>query len=175
MGLSIHYKGVLKSPDLIRPLIEESVDICEVMGWRYNLAADDLLEGISITPEKCETLTLTFLPDGKLASRAFILLNMPADAAIFTKTQYAGMDTHMAIIHLLRYLSGKYFRAFELMDEGNFWETNDVEVLRSQFSCYEVALNAVSNALKDFPSADGETPDSLVARLEAYLKQRLTR
>ena len=173
MGMSIHYRGSLKNADLIRPLTNEVADICDVLIWNYRVTADDTVEGISVTPENCETLTLTFLPDGKLASRVFILYGMSDDAYIFTKTQFAGVDTHVAIIRLLRYLSSKYFESFELIDEGGFWETDDVAVLRAQFKQYEATLDAVTDALKDFRTVQGETVLDLAKRLEDFLQQRL--
>lgn len=33
MGLSIHYRGRLKNPDLIAPLSDELVDIAQSLGW----------------------------------------------------------------------------------------------------------------------------------------------
>jgi hypothetical protein len=48
---------------------------------------------------------------------------IPAEAEqwLFTKTQYAGVETHMAMIRLIRYLDEKYFERFELHDESQYW------------------------------------------------------
>ena len=91
----------------------------------------------------------------------------------FTKTQYAGPDAHMAIIKLLRYLENKYFSAFELQDEGMYWETMDEKILRNQFLKYEFALNALTAALSNMKAIPGETPDSLAERIEGELNKRL--
>ena len=37
MGVTIHYRGKLKSPSLIEPLMEEVADICQSKNWKYNL------------------------------------------------------------------------------------------------------------------------------------------
>lgn len=44
------------------------------------------------------------------------------------------MDTHLTVLKLLRYLKEKYFSFFELSDEGMYWETQDMEILKSQFA-----------------------------------------
>jgi len=41
---------------------------------------------------------------------------------LFTKTQYAGKETHKLIINMLRYISQKYFSAFNVKDDSLYWE-----------------------------------------------------
>jgi hypothetical protein len=89
-----------------------------------------------------------------------------------TKTQYAGIDAHMALIKLLRYLKEKYFKEFELDDAGKFWETDDEKILLEQFTRYELELNIVIDALRKMKTEPGETVESLAERIEKVLKER---
>lgn len=58
-----------------------------------------------------------------------------------------------------------------MMDEGMFWETNDLKVLQSQFDKYEYALNAVTDASSKMKHIPGETASSLADRIEEMLKR----
>jgi hypothetical protein len=177
----------------VEELIQEVEDICKSLDWKYhvwvrrnftkeigdtlNYTPEDL-KGISISPEECEPVDLTFLPSGILCSVVKLIYNNPATndlmiEVISTKTQFAGLDAHKAVVNLLRYLSEKYFSEFELSDEGMYWETKDEEKLRSQFDRYNFILDAVTEALTDFKSIPGETPMSLADRLEEFLIKKL--
>ncbi|MEO7046854.1 MAG: hypothetical protein ABI091_16245, partial [Ferruginibacter sp.] len=74
-----------------------------------------------------------------------------------TKTQYAGLDAHIAIIKLLKYLSKKYLKDFTLIDEGYYWETDDEKILLEQFRKFNLAIDIFCEALKDLPAVSGET------------------
>lgn len=197
MGLSIHYQGQIREYALIEALIKEAEDICKSLSWDYHIwnkessihdnahidnpdfiaySMEDL-KGISILPKECEPVDLVFFPSGKLCSTIKLQFN---DAAtndlmveyISTKTQYAGMDTHLTVLKLLQYFKDKYFSFFELNDEGMYWETKDEEVLKSQFARYDFIVNSVREALSDFKALPGETPNSLADRLEEFLKNK---
>jgi hypothetical protein len=198
MGLSIHYNGTIRQYSLIDELTEEVADICKDLNWPYNIwenkeSADTLsernnrssldykiddLKGISVSPEESETLFLTFLPNRALYSPIKLIYNDPVTndlmiETIHTKTQYAGPDTHMAIVNLLRYLNRKYFSELEVNDEGMYWESQDKAVLHSQFAKYNDALNMLTDALTDFKGVSGETATSLADRLEQFLLKKL--
>ncbi|MEO7307708.1 MAG: hypothetical protein ABIR78_09445 [Ferruginibacter sp.] len=197
MGLSIHYRGQIRSYSLIEELIFETEDICKSLNWKYHTwvktssGKDDVhvnnpdfinyihedLKGISIMPDECEPVELVFFPSGKLCSPIKLQFN---DAAtndlmveyVSTKTQYAGIDTHLAVLKLLQYFKDKYFSFFELSDEGMYWETKDKVVLKAQFARYDFIVNSMRNTLKDFKALPGETPESLADRLEELLKNK---
>jgi hypothetical protein len=184
MGLSIHYSGTIKDRSLVPKLGAEMKDICESLGWDYHYFeadAKDSLEGVYFAPEECEPLFLTFTPEGRLLSpisqitREMLVQNGLDPELIYTistKTQYAGIDAHVAIIKLLRYISEKYFIHFEMNDEGGYWETNDLELLKSQFAAYERAIQTFVDALQSLERIPGESPDSLASRIEELLRKR---
>ena len=197
MGLSIHYSGLLRNYALIENLINECEDICKSLEWDYHIRekksnANDYvhlsnpafinytiedLKGISFTPKESETVSLVFFPSGILCSPVKLMYNDPATndlmvETVSVKTQYAGMDIHLTILKLLQYLKDKYFSVFELSDEGMYWETKDVEVLKTQFARYDFIVHSMRNALKDFKAKPGETAESLADRLEELIKKK---
>jgi len=192
MGLSIHYSGRINNYSSINELVEEVQDICDSLHWDYNVWSPNSspdkeeikvytlhdLTGISISVADCETIFFTFLPDGRLSSP----LNLLAQDAyqdksmiysVATKTQYAGPDTHMALVKLIRYLQEKYFAELQVDDEGLYWETGDEKVLLSQFEKYNHALSVIEAALLDFKAIPGESAQSLAERLEQLLEKKL--
>lgn len=101
-----------------------------------------------------------------------LLYGIQPATVISVKTQYGGIGVHIAVINLLKYLSGRYFAAFELRDEGGYWESNNEAVLQQQFERCDALLNIVQVALKDFKSELTDTPQSFANRLEQFLKER---
>ncbi len=194
MGLSIHYTGKIKDYALIAAMTTEVEDICKSMNWKYQLFDTTKsklkpganrpvkytphdVKGISFTPEESETAFLTFLPDGTLCCPAKLIYYDPATndlmiEMVHTKTQFAGPDTHIAMLKLLHYLKEKYFESFELNDEGYYWEKWDEKVLLSQFARYNFILDKVASALADVKLAPGESAESMVDRIEDILKKK---
>ena len=116
MGLSIHYSGEIISREMIDPLIEEVSDVAKTVGWVSYVFNDEDVKGVSFAPEKSEPVFLTFNHDGRILSPFNIICKDIYDDVrlkkewIFTastKTQFAGMESHIAIIHFLKHLSKK--------------------------------------------------------------------
>lgn len=193
MGLSIHYWGKIKDYDLIDSLTAEVEDICKSLNWPYqvfNTKKSKLkpgetakkytphdVKGISFTPQESETAFLTFLPDATLCCPAKLIYYNPDTndlmiEMVHTKTQFAGPDTHIAILKLFQYLKEKYFESFELNDEGYYWEKWDEKVLLSRFARYNFILDKVATALANVKLAPGESVESLADRIEDILKKK---
>jgi len=186
MGLSINYSGSIKDCALIEPLIVEVEDICKSLGWGYHIfrqkefatVKNDIdytphyLSGIMFNAsEKCEPVSLCFLPNKKMTA----LINLLAKDVyeepewiylISTKTQFAGPDVHIAIIKLLRHVRDKYLENFKMNDEGLYWETNDEKTLLDQFERYNFVLDSFAGALSNVETRPGETADSLADKIE---------
>jgi hypothetical protein len=174
MGLSIHYNGKIKDTNLISSITEEVKEICESLQWNYTLIGDDKVKGICFGPENCEPIFITFIKDGRLVCPISLQHKIESSTTISVKTQYAGIDTHVAIIKLLKYLNTKYFSHFEILDEGDFWETEDENVLRSRFEDYESALNKLTTVLENLENKPGETIESTADRLEKFLREKFS-
>lgn len=184
MGLSIHYSGAIRSMHLLDELITETADICQSLGWAYHLInedGEDNLKGIIFSPENCEPVMLTFLPDERMCSFVNLMNRDMYDGVQFdkelmyttsTKTQFAGAEAHMALIKLLRFLKEKYFKEFELQDEGQYWETGDEKNFLRKFNQYEYALEFVRDTLTEMKTEAGETTESLISRIEKLLNDK---
>ena len=181
MGLSIHYSGYILDREMLDSLIEEVSDVSKTLGWSSHVFNDKNIKGVSFAPEKSEPVFLTFNPDGRMISPLNIKyqeINDERDTDkdwIFTehtKTQYAGIDAHIAIIDFLKHLSKKYLKDFKLTDEGYYWKTGDKNILMKQFSRYEAAMDVFSEVLKEVPAIPDETAESLAERLERILREK---
>ncbi len=160
MGLTIHYSGKLRNPSLIPSLIAEVVDISKSMHWRHEIiepATDIPVRGVLVSPEGSEPLWFTFHEEGFMCNPILYSyvkevegVGIPENAEqwLFTKTQYAGAETHMAMIRLLRYISQQYFERFELHDESNYWETNDEALCRQRFGEYNKLMDMVGGCIR---------------------------
>lgn len=186
MGLTIHYSGTFKKAASLSGMIEEVRDIAEAHQWKYNIfetefPADhwgkpdynDKIYGINFTPPDCETVSLTFLSNGRMSSHVSLHFYGKTDDRPeqdflymqFTKTQFAGAEIHKFIVHLFRHLQGKYFEHMEVSDEGQYWETNDPELLDKTFAQYTFLIDSFSNAVEIFPMEDGEDYEDYFKRL----------
>ncbi len=192
MGLSFYYTGKLKEGASVDELIEEVKDISEILNWKYTILdtgfpevelidgkVDGNLYGICFAPKNCEPIFLCFLSNRHLCSPVNLddfkqpIENVPEDAyLIFTKTQYAGPDAHMAVIHVLKHISNKYLADFQLSDEGQYWETGDENLLRETFKRYTFLIDSFASALESIPTAPGESIEQYLGRLLAYLDKR---
>ena len=200
MGLSIHYRGRLKTPELITSISEELTDICRSRGWKSSRLDEDFsrentsqlvhtekgaeitghlpLKGIGFSPGKgSEGLSFFFDRDGNLvppltmATDGSVKGELPWDAV---KTQFAPLDIHITIIKLLRYLKKKYFEVFEVADEGDYWETGDEVLLRKKMEFLAGKIDAFGKMLSeaDIGSAPDISPDRLADRIEDLLRDK---
>lgn len=151
--IKLRYRGRLASPDLVETLSQEVEDICRIQGWTYQLWQEDWqqpseleatfeanqlnvnghasLRGISFCPKPADELVwLTFQADGVLQSLITRLnptftgdeVDMPWQRI---KTSIGRPESHLTVCRLLRYLGGRYFSAFEVLDESGFWKYQD--------------------------------------------------
>lgn len=171
MGLTIHFKGQLRNINQLAQFVDEVEDIAKSLNWerhridRFILLDENSLlpeqrfeggiwiRGIHITPPQCETLCLTFAPSGNMmsvlgATLADVYPEFDFAYWMHTKTQFAGTELHIALVSLLRYLEKKYFQSFEVMDEGEYWDSNDVDLLTKRFEEYTQLIAAVRGALE---------------------------
>src|SRR6187200_2635774 len=136
MGLTIFYSGKIRDMRLLPALTEEVMDICDNIHWisgYFNPVPEIPLTGFQFHPPGSEPIFMTFRNDGMLADPIYFIFRddpfAPPDPReefwLSSVTQYAGMNAHMALIKLLKYLSRKYFDSFELIDVSEYWETGD--------------------------------------------------
>jgi len=201
MGITIHYKGVLKSVEMIDPLLEELADIAETMEWEYTTLDKDLgqantaelvhdqngaeiigdlpLKGISFSIHKdCERVQLFFDKNGILRDQVQMAFSQGHDEApsfLFVKTQFAPPDVHITIVKLLKYLSKKYFAKFDVYDEGDYWETENENILKEKLNFLSKKMDQVVQILNNAGDelADADSPESLADKIEKLLLRKL--
>ncbi len=150
--IKIRYRGRLKNPSDVYPLTAETADICQSNNWTYKVWEEDWnkpqtvglnssaqgmnfeghapLKGISFSIGESETIWLTFTPDGLLQSLMTLVnptffLNDENFPWQRVKTGKGGVKGHIEMCKLFRYLEGKYFQVFEVMDESGYWKEGD--------------------------------------------------
>ena len=191
MGLSIHFSGRLRQAEHLPEMVTEIVDISDVYGWKYkifnrhfpndsfeNHTSFDNVFGICFTPTGCETISLAFLSNGTMVCPFRIEFFAHSEDetersyiySISVKTQFAGVDVHLLLIQLFKYLNNKYFEDFKMDDESYFWETGDENLMRERFKLYDGLFDNVMLSIQTFPMEQGEDVVSYFERLMKYIR-----
>lgn len=202
MGLAFHYSARIRKQELIKPLMTEVEDICKSMNWEYTLW-DEIcefpaaaipkepgtgdpksihLQGILFTPPECETVSLLFTPLGRmtafpnlLSAESYVVNGLDIDLIynVSVKTQYAGVDLHIALMNLLKYLEGKYLIDMEVDDEGEYWGRMDKDHLKERFAANWAVINVVKDALNNAELSSDTNAGSIGDQLLAILRKKL--
>lgn len=193
MGLTIHYNGKFNENASLPEMIEEVKDIAEIYNWQYTIyetqfpessfdndSYNENIYGITFSPPESEPVFLTFLSNGRMSGPAQLkYFDNSADESekkylymLSTKTQYAGSNIHKLIVHLLKYISKKYFKEFNVIDEGSYWETGDEKLLEDTFKRYNDLLDLVSFALENVPIKSNETFEEYFTRVLKLVHHR---
>jgi hypothetical protein len=187
MGICINYSGKLKKATDLKSLIDEVSDIAKVENWKHTVFEDafenntfsdpidaENLYGIAISPPNCEPLCISFLSNGKMCGlmnfQMLDLQNSPNEDLVYSvssKTQYAGYEIHKKLILLLEYISKKYLEDFECIDEGNFWQTKDDDLLKKTFEQYTAFIDGFSSSLEMIPKNETESLEDYLVRIAA--------
>jgi hypothetical protein len=200
MGLTLHYSARLRKLDRLPELVDEVEDICQSLQWQCQRMDETVkvpaafvpkepvegdpkpirLQGIFFTPPNCETVMLTFTPSGRTCSdiqlkiaETLYRIKPWLVYSLHVKTQFAGMDTHVALVTLLKYLEKKYFHKMQVTDEGGFWDTLDKGVLKASFDKYSHLLDIVKEALEKESWEATDSPLKLAERMEEVIRRRL--
>jgi len=183
MGITIHYQGKLNQPDLADAFCEEMEDIAKTMEWKYNRINDEPdsepvpLNGIVISPhEKSEPLVFTFDPEGYLRN-AFMMRFADEEPDLtwynHTKTQFAPVDVHIAIIKLLKYIQNKYIKNLKVTDEGSYWETSDTGLLKKRIDFLNAKMDELAGLLETIEIEKDDTAETVADKIEKLLNEKL--
>lgn len=144
MGITIHFQGSLVNERSYNSLIEKVVEFSKYYEWDYFLFENEtktldivkneedwnyigFTKGIQLQPHKnSEPLNLEF--DNQLYVQEFC------------KTQFSDIDTHLKVIELFHLIKNE-FENLTIFDEGEFWETNDENILEKHWENFFVAMN----------------------------------
>jgi hypothetical protein len=201
MGVTMHYRGRLSDVGQVDALCEELADIAKAMGWQSTRLDDDWeqppdarlrhtpqgacidghlgLKGIQIEPtEDSESLPFFFDAQGNLRSPMAVILLLdgtlePEQAWISVKTQFASAELHVWIIGLLKYLKKRYLHDLEVSDEGQYWETGDIRILREKMAQVGRYIDQLSGDLSSGRLGDmsGLSADQIASRIEQWFRE----
>ena len=203
MGVSIHFRGKMADISTIDVLCDELALVADKMDWTSTRLDDDwskpahatievtekgsqitghlALKGIafSIHP-KCESLRFFFDAGGNLCEPVSMALISqgalkPEDVWIDVKTQFAGPETHIWIVGLLKYIQEHYLPGLEVRDEGEFWETENFKTLKEKMSLINEKIDAISGELSRVTGSHLENLSAadLVSIIEGLLVAKL--
>lgn len=90
----------------------------------------------------------------------------------FVKTQFAPPDIHISIVKLLRFLQKKYIPDLQVIDEGEYWETGDRDLLIEKMRFLQNKLDQVEQALSTINPDHARlfSPDQLAQLIENKLQ-----
>lgn len=150
MGVTIHYEGCLRSPLLVEELINTATAYAEEHQWPNRRIDGDAIDLLRIIDDK------EFYYSGPVFG---VELRPHADAEPlrfefddkmflqdFCKTQFAGAETHIAVIKLLDQIE-THFEELRVEDEGEYWVSRDENKLDQH-------LDAVNRVLKEIKERD---------------------
>ncbi|UOE37011.1 hypothetical protein [Chryseobacterium oryzae] len=144
MGITIHFEGKLKNNENFDLLIRKVIEFSQFENWEYFQFENDnkilervrndedwdyegLTKGIQVQPhENSEPLNFEFDKDLYIQE--------------YCKTQFAEIETHLKIIELIKVIQDN-FETLKIFDEGEFWETNDINLLKEHWENFYIAMN----------------------------------
>ena len=180
MGVTIHYKGKLNSADELDSFCEEMEDITKSMGWKYsafNFNENDKepLKGLIIRPhEKSEPLPFMIDKKGFLRNPFMLEISKGDDKFTWynhTKTQFAPVDVHVAVIKLLKYIQQKYISNLDVYDEGEYWQTGNEKILKRKIDFLNSVMDQLEDVLSTIEIEEGSSAESIVDKIEEVLKK----
>jgi len=155
MGVTIHFAGRLLNKEAYERVVDIGYNFAKRAGSEIDILDSDRktlnrvrngqewnyegqVNGIQFLPnENCDPLVLEF--DSDLCIQEFC------------KTQFAGISTHIEVIQFLREI-GPYFDELIVVDEGEFWESSDINILEQKF---EYFFQAAEQAVQENPKLRG--------------------
>ena len=200
MGVKIHYRGTLNEKKQIHSLINEVKDIAKIMGWTYAALNEDWeqaptailkssadrgvhidgncsLKGIHFrTKTDTDPVWLYFNANGTLSAPFQVALEAEEGYPmkknwLSTSTQDAGIETHIAIIKLFRYLKYKYIDNLEVMDNTRYWEHDDKQELEQRFGQVGDMMNQVDQALTNIDPSILDNPELIDKMIEDLINE----
>jgi len=180
MGVTIYYQGQLDRLEDLPGLVEELADIAGSMAWEFTRIERDEknseFAGIVLSPsDNCESISFLFDRDGRLRN-ILDLVNgqIEPDPQLsyynFVKTQFAEIETHLWIVGLFRYLKKNYLSNLKVTDEGEVWETGNVETLRNKREFLNGKIKQLGDALSQVTDLP-ENIEDLMDKIEETFRE----
>lgn len=201
MGITIHYRGRINKTEEVEKLAEEIEDFSRQLGWKSKRWNNDWakpntseisrtdgkiqikgyvpLRGIDLFPhEHCEPFSLTFTSEGWLVNVVgmSLIAGEKTTAEKFwmsTKTQFAPLEIHITIVKLLEYLKKRYIPNLEVHDDGDYWETGDIDELKRRRDSVSRAMDMLEDRISAIPAKNikGKSPEEIADMIEQILNR----
>ncbi len=198
VGVTIHYRGRLNEVGQLARLCDEMADIARAMGWETRRLDDDWerppdarlrftakgaqidghlgLKGILLRPDvDAESLSFFFDRERNLRSMMDVVLIVegtlkPEEAWVSVKTQFASPEVHAWIVGLLKYVKKRYISDLQVSDEGQYWETGDIRILRERMEFIGKKIDQLSARLSSARLGDisGLSAEEIALRIEQW-------
>jgi len=184
MGITIHYRGTIDDLTLVDQFENRVLDMAFAVGgratiWRSYADHDPerMVRGLllDIAPGQ-ETVSLLLSHEGQLINSFDIEAAekgpLPQPSTCFVKTQFGGVEAHVALVHLLSALKENYFQDLNVEDESGYFENRDVKSLQQKIEETNRMLEKIAEGVNRYglsPEA-AEDPDIVAARIERIVK-----
>jgi hypothetical protein len=134
MGVTLHYEGQVRDPRCCEQLLATAQAFAERQGWR----AEAIRRAHTTLTRKIRGEQQVYAgPTAGVTLFAHqqaepLRLELDRDLYLqgWTKTQFAPPEVHVQMVALLRMLQ-PFFRELIVRDEGEYWETADLDRLRA--------------------------------------------
>lgn len=155
MGVTIHFEGRLKTVSDLDKVINLGLEFAKRKSSEVIKldSAEKLLKRVKDDKDwdyQGEVRGIQFQPHENSDP---LVLEFDRDLYIqeYCKTQFSGVSTHIEVIQFLREIE-PHFDNLVIVDEGEFWESNDIKVLEQKFDDF---FNAFDKAIKENPKLKG--------------------
>lgn len=142
MSITIHFGGKLSSIKILDELLAFVAYYATDKDWVFSELKED--SETNIEPWEKAIILQT---DMNVES-IFIHFDETLTFQTFCKTQFGGVEAHVDIIEFLHEIE-KFFIDFWVMDEGDYWQTNDELLLKEKMDTMSTILGAVEKSLKE--------------------------
>jgi hypothetical protein len=142
MGITIHFEGQLNDEVSYEAVLALAKRFCEEHSWLHEPISESNVMLNRVRDEKNwdyegPTKGIAVLPHEN--SEPFRLeFDRDLNIQDYTKTQFAPIKVHIEIVELLRKLQ-PYFKHLNVIDEGEFFDTEDQDILANHLQrCFEM-------------------------------------
>ncbi|MDX1928542.1 MAG: hypothetical protein SFV81_18575 [Pirellulaceae bacterium] len=174
MGTTIHYSGTLNDINRVEEMEDRVMDLVFALGgratiWRSFADQDPsrVVRGLMLemTPGQ-ETFSLLVSPEGHFIPLFQIEV---AERSAFTeppycsvKTQFGSITGHVAIVCLLDALKEEYANNMQVSDEGEYYETRDIGLLKRKQEFLDEAIHSLGDGLRAHGLSEEAMEDPMI-------------
>lgn len=164
MGITIHYGFMALNKDAVIKLMAEIKETAEKCGMKI-IQSEDMTLNIHPHP-KCETLLIDFVKwkeaknkegfdycKATMTDFQKVISDENYVCSNFTKTQYAGIQTHILVAELLRKVAQRCTLSY-VYDEAGYYETRNIEKTAKSFDSNLKMIHKLGEQLKEMYGSD---------------------